>query len=143
MRTFLLTVHVLLAIFLVGPLVSAANQAGRALRDADPGALRVLSRTVTVNGWASLAVALIGFGLVQRRYGNELTDPWLLVSTLLFLLATTLVVALLGPMLRGAVGTASGGGSTKHLAGPAAAIAGVSSLGYVAIAVLMVWQPGG
>lgn len=134
-----LTIHVVLAIFLIGPLVSAANQAPRALRDGDAGGLRVLARTVTVNGWASIAVGIVGFGLVQRRYGNELTDAWLLASILLFLVATLLVVVLLAPLLRGAAAHA---GQTAHLAGRVGALAGVASLCYVVIAVLMVWQPG-
>ena len=138
----MLTLHVVLAIFLIGPLVSAANQVPRALRDGDAGALRLLARTVTVNGWASIAVAVLGLGLVQRRYGNEFTDGWLIVSILLFVVATLLVVLLLAPLLRGATGQAAGGGSTARLAGRAAAVAGASSLCYVVIAILMVWQPG-
>lgn len=137
----MLTVHVVLAIFLIGPLVSAANQAPRALRDGDAGALRLLARTVTVYGWASIAVAVIGFGLVQRRYGNEFTDAWLIVSILLSVVATLLVVLLLAPLLRGAA-AAAGGGSTAHLAGRVGALAGAGSLCYLVIAILMVWQPG-
>lgn len=136
----MLTIHVVLAIFLIGPLVSAANQGPRALRDGDTGVLRLLARTVTVNGWASIAVAVVGFGLVQRRYGNEFTDAWLIVSILLFVVATLLVVLLLAPLLRGAA--AAAGGSTAHLAGRVGALAGVASLCYVVITVLMVWQPG-
>jgi uncharacterized membrane protein len=141
-RTFLLTVHVVLAIFLVGPLVSAANLGPRALRDGDAGALRLLARTVTVNGWASIAVALVGFGLVQRRYGNEFTDAWLIVSILLFVVATVLVVLLLAPLLRGAAGQAAGGTPTAALAGRVGAVAGAASLCYLVVAILMVWQPG-
>ncbi|MFL6129819.1 MAG: DUF2269 family protein [Mycobacteriales bacterium] len=143
MRTVLLTLHVVLAIFLIGPLVSAANQGPRALTAGDAGGLRLLARVVTVNGWASIAVGVVGFGLVQRQYGDELTDPWLLVSILLFVLATLLVVLLLAPLLRAATAQAAGGGSTGHLAGRVGAVAGVSSLCYLVIAVLMVWQPGG
>jgi uncharacterized membrane protein len=142
MRTVVLTLHVVLAIFLVGPLVYASNLSARALRDGDVGALRLLSRTVTVHGWASIAVAVLGLGLVQRRYGNEFTDGWLIVSILLYVLATALVVVLLAPLLRGATAQAAGGGSTAHLAGRAGAVAGVSSLAFLVIAVLMVWQPG-
>lgn len=142
MRTVVLTLHVVLAIFLIGPLVSAANQGPRALTDGDAGALRLLARVVTTNGWASIAVGVIGFGLVQRRHDIELTDPWLVVSILLFVLATLLVVLLLGPLLRAATAQAAGGAATAHLAGRGGAIAGASSLCYLVIAVLMVWQPG-
>jgi len=142
MRTVVLTVHILLAIFLIGPLASATNQGPRALRDGDAGALRLLARIVTVNGWGSIAVGVVGFGLVQQRWGNEFTDSWLIVSILLFLVATLLVVALLAPALRGAAARAGGGESTASLAGRAAAMAGAASLCYVVIAILMVWQPG-
>lgn len=139
MRDLVLTIHVVLAIFLIGPLVAAANQAPRALRAGDTGALRLLARAVTIYGWASIAVAVVGFGLVQRRYDNELSDGWLIVSILLFLVATLLVVLLLAPLLRGAAAAA---GSAAHLAGRVGALAGISSLCYVVIAILMVWQPG-
>jgi uncharacterized membrane protein len=137
-RTVVLTFHVVLAIFLIGPLVSAANQAPRALRDGDAGALRLLARIVTVNGWASIAVGVVGFGLVQGRYGNEFTDGWLIVSILLFVVATLLVVLLLAPLLRGA---AAAGSPAAQLAGRVGALAGASSLCYVVIAILMVWKP--
>ena len=142
MRTLVLTVHVVAAIFLIGPLVSAANQGPRALMDGDAGALRVLARIMTAYGWGSLAVAVIGFGLVQRRFGNEITDTWLVVSILLFVIATVLVVVVLAPLLRSATGRAAAGEPTAGLAGRVGALAGASSLCYVVIAVLMVWKPG-
>jgi uncharacterized membrane protein len=142
-HTFLLTLHVVLAIFLVGPLVAAANQSARALTDADAGALRMISRTVTIYGWASLAVGVLGLGLVRREYGDEFSDGWLIVSIVLFVLASVLVLTLLAPVLRRAVRLATGGSTTRDLVGRAAAVAGVASLCYLVIAVLMVWQPGG
>jgi uncharacterized membrane protein len=142
MRTLVLTLHVVLAIFLVGPLAYASNLAARALRDGDAGALRVLSRIVTVNGWASIVVAALGLGLVQSRYGDEFSDGWLIAAILLYVLATALVIRLLAPLLRAATAQAAGGGSTAELAGRARAVASVSSLAYGVIAVLMVWQPG-
>lgn len=136
MRTFVLTVHVVLAIFLIGPIVAAANQAPRALRDGDAGALRVIARTLTIYGWASPAVGLVGFGLVQERYGNEFSDGWLIASIILFVGASAIVLARLAPWAR----RAAGGVTVPP--GPVAALAGVTSLAYVVIAILMVWQPG-
>lgn len=135
----MLTIHVVLAIFLIGPLVAAANQAPRALRAGDAGGLRVLARTVSIYGWASIAVGVVGFGLVQERYGNELTDGWLIASIMLFLVATLLILLVVAPLLRAAAGHSGG---TAHLAGRVGAMAGIASLCYVVIAVLMVWQPG-
>ena len=143
MRTVLLVLHVVLAIFLIGPLVAAANQAARALRGPDPaGGLAFVARTVTIYGWASLAVAVFGLALVREDYGNTFSDSWLIASLVLFVVATVLVLGLLAPMLRrAAAGTAGTAGTTRALAPRAAAVGGVASLCYVVIAVLMVWQP--
>jgi uncharacterized membrane protein len=130
-----LVIHVVLAIFLIGPLVAAANQVPRALRAGSGDTVRLLSRTVTVYGWASLLVAVVGFGLVRDRF--SFSDGWLIASLVLFVVASVLVLGLLVPLLRGA--TENGG----VLAPRAAVIAGIASLCYVAIAVLMAWKPGG
>jgi hypothetical protein len=90
---------------------------------------------VTVYGWASLLVAVVGFGLVQDRF--SFSDGWLIASIVLFVVASVLVLGLLVPLLRGA--TENG----AAMAPRAAAIAGIASLCYVAIAVLMAWKPGG
>ncbi|HST63792.1 MAG TPA: DUF2269 family protein [Mycobacteriales bacterium] len=131
-----LVVHVVLAIFVIGPLVAAANQAARALRGDDGRGLAVLSRTVTVYGWGSLLVALFGFGLV--RDDVSFSDGWLIGSLVLFVVASVLILALLAPLLRRAVGT---GGATAALAPRAAMVGGIASLCYVLIAILMVWRP--
>jgi uncharacterized membrane protein len=143
MHTLLLTLHVVAAVFLIGPLVAAANQASRALSAADVGTLRSVSRTVTTYGWASLAVGVLGAPLAQRRYGQTFGEAWLLVSLILFVLASAIVIGLLAPLLRRAVGTAQSGSATAALAGRAAALGGIASLLYVAVTVLMAWQPGG
>ena len=131
-----LVIHVVLAIFVIGPLVAAANQAARALRADDGRGLALVSQTVTVYGWGSLLVAVFGFGLV--RDDVSLSDGWLLASVILFVVAAVLVLALLAPMLRRAVAT---GGDTAALAPRAAMVGGLAALCYVVIAVLMVWRP--
>jgi uncharacterized membrane protein len=152
-----LVIHVVLAIFLIGPLVAAANQVARELRGGSAGTVRLLTRSVTIYGWASLLVGIVGFGLVRDRF--SFSDGWLIASIILFVVASVLVLALLVPTLRrAAAGTrtdatsastgtatdpASSAAGTAALAPRAAALAGVASLCYVAIAVLMTWKPGG
>jgi len=149
-----LVIHVVLAIFLIGPLVAAANQVARELRGGSADTVRLLSRTVTIYGWASLLVGIVGFGLVRDEF--SFSDGWLIASIVLFVVASVLVLAVLVPLLRRATagvtagagagtptGTAAGGGDTAALAPRAAALAGVASLCYVVIAVLMTWKPGG
>ena len=143
-----LVIHVVLAIFLIGPLVAAANQVARELRAGSAGTVRLLARTVTIYGWASLLVGIVGFGLVRDRF--SFSDGWLITSIVLFVVASVLVLALLAPLLRRAAaaaptgtGTGAAAGDTAALARRAAALAGIASLCYVAIAVLMTWKPGG
>lgn len=131
-----LVVHVVLSIFVIGPLVAAANQAARALRGGDRGGLPMLARTVTIYGWGSLLVALFGFGLV--RDDVSFSDGWLLGSIVLFVVAAVLVLGLLAPLLRRAV---TAGDDTAGLASRAAMVGGIASLCYVVIAILMVWRP--
>jgi uncharacterized membrane protein len=135
----LLVVHVVLAIFLIGPLVAAINQVARSLRGGSPdaGVLRMLSRTITAYGWGSLLVAVFGFGLIRDEF--SFSDGWLIASIVLFVVASVLVLGLLVPLLRSA---ATGRGETAGLAPRAAAIGGIASLCYVAIAILMTWKPG-
>ncbi len=132
----ILVVHVVLAIYVIGPLVAGANQVARSLRGDDARGLPMLSRTITVYGWGSLLVALFGFGLV--RDDVSFSDGWLIGSIVLFVVASVLVLGLLAPLLRRAVGT---GGDLAGLAPRAAAIGGIASLCYVVIAILMVWRP--
>ena len=143
MHTTLLTLHVVLAVFVIGPIVAAVNQAARALRAGDAGALGVIARTTTVYGWGALLVGVVGAGLVRPAYGNEWSDGWLIASVLLWLVGSALVIGLLGPLFRRAVTAAGAGGATAALAPRAAALSGVASLCYLVTAVLMVWQPGG
>jgi uncharacterized membrane protein len=115
-----LVIHVVLAIFLIGPLVAAGNQVARELRGGSAGTVRLLARTVTVYGWASLLVGIVGFGLVRDRF--SFSDGWLLASIVLFVVASVLVLALLVPLLRRATaaapaGTGSAGSATGAAAG--------------------------
>jgi uncharacterized membrane protein len=143
MRTLLLTAHVVAAIFIIGPLVAVANQAARALRDGEPGALRAQARLVRIYGWASLAVGVLGVALVRRAWRATFGEGWVIASLALFVVASALVLGLLVPLLGRAVGVAESGQPTRDLVGRAASVSGVGSLLYLAIAVLMVYQPGG
>jgi uncharacterized membrane protein len=132
--------HLVAAIFVVGPLVAGANQAARALRGGDQRALASLARLTAIYGYSSLLVGVFGAGLVQDKYGHSWSQAWLIISLVLFVLASALVIGLLVPLLRRAAAGVEGG--TAGLAGRAGAIAGIASLCYLVIVVLMVYKPG-
>jgi uncharacterized membrane protein len=142
MQKLVLTLHVIAAIFVIGPLVALANQTGRALTGGEPVLLRSQSRLVTIYGWNSLVVGILGVALVRRQWRTTFGEAWVIASLILFAVATAVVLALLAPLLRRAAGRAESGQPTRDLAARAAPLGGLVSLLYLAIAVLMVYQPG-
>jgi uncharacterized membrane protein len=155
MRHLLLALHILFAIFTIGPLVGAASIAARGIRAGDAAAVTASARTVRLYGYLSLLVALLGLGLVQPKWHAKFSYPWVWISLLLYLAALALSLAVLEPTLRrtagrltesGAVGGTAGNGTVGS--GPAgseaaraAAAGGVIALLFAVIVFLMVYQP--
>ncbi|HEY9474885.1 MAG TPA: DUF2269 family protein [Mycobacteriales bacterium] len=144
MVKILLTLHIIAAVFLIGPLAAAGTRGIRFTKNGDTGGLRATARLVTIYGWASLAVLVFGLSLVQGRdKGAHVAfgDGWVIASLVLFVLAFGLVIGVLRPALNSAAALAEAGQSSAGLAGRVAASAGVVSLLYLALVVLMVYQP--
>jgi uncharacterized membrane protein len=143
MHELVLALHVIAAIFVIGPLVALANQTGRGLTEGEPVLLRFQSRLVTIYGWNSLVVGILGAALVRREWRTTFGEDWVIASLILFLVVTLLVLGLLAPLLRRAAAKAESGQPTRDLVGRAAPLGGLVALLYLTIAVLMVYQPGG
>ncbi len=155
MQNFLITVHVLLAIFAVGPLAHAATTAARGVRAGDGRAVAASARTVRIYGFVTILVAVAGFGLLQPKWDNRFSAPWVWVSLILFVAALALVFAVLLPSLEKVAvelggGAATGTAAESPTAGTAvsaatsriAASGGVIALLFAVIVVLMVFKPG-
>jgi uncharacterized membrane protein len=143
MEKLWLTLHIVAAIFVIGPLAATGQQAPRALKNSDAARLRTLATLVTIYGWASLLVVALGLPLVQEKYHNSFSDAWVIISLILTLVASGLVIALLAPLLQRATKTAAAGGSTANLIRQAAPLGGLVGVCYITVTVLMVYQPGG
>lgn len=144
MVKILLTLHLVAAVFLIGPLTAAGTRGIRFTRAGDAGGLRSTARLVTIYGWASLVVAVLGLAMVQGRdRGAHVAfgDGWVVASLVLFVLAFALVMGVLRPALNGAVALAESGQPSAGLAGRVAASSGLVSLLYLALIVLMVYKP--
>src|SRR5438270_173974 len=85
MRHLLLALHVLFAIFAVGPLVGAASAAARGIRAGDASAVAGSARTVRLYGYLSIVVPLLGMGLVQPKWHAKFSYPWVWISLVLYL----------------------------------------------------------
>ncbi len=147
MEAFLSTLHVVGAVFIVGPMAILPMTAMRAVRAGQGAQVAVLAKSTFVFSLLSLVVALLGFGVVGvSTHDTKISTPWVLISIILYALAVGLTLIAVVPALRSA---------SEHLLDQTAenlkpsdyrriAIgSGVTSLLLVIVVVLMTWKPGG
>ncbi|MGO4255791.1 hypothetical protein [Marmoricola sp. RAF53] len=149
MFKILLTLHLLTAIFAIGPLVHAATTAARGLRTADASATASSARTVTIYSYVSVLVVVFGFGLMSAKAPwnpdenvASFSDPYIWISALLWLVAVGLGLGVIAPALEQATTRIGAGESVDNLKGRVAASGGVVGLIFAAIVFLMVYKPG-
>jgi uncharacterized membrane protein len=145
-----LFLHLLAAIFAVGPLVGAATTASRALRTPDADAARSAARTIKVYSYASVVVVVFGFALMSTEapwdsshHVAEMGDTWILLSIVFWGASIAVSLGGLVPALQQAATTITDGGTVSTMTGRVAAFGGATGLLYAAIVLLMVYQPGG
>lgn len=140
--------HLLFAIFAVGPLVHAATTASRGLRKSDAAATTASARTTRIYAYASVLTIVFGFGLMSATspYTHEKVarfgETWIWLSLLLWIVAAALALLLTVPSLEKATTRLTAGQSAAELTGRVAASGGVIGLIFAAIVFLMVYQPG-
>src|SRR5205823_1069534 len=95
--------HLLFAIFAIGPLVHAATTAARGVRTGDGAATANSARLLKIYGNTSVLVVLIGFGLMSvKSHGKsiaEFSDTWIWLSLVLWVAAMGVVTGALVPTL--------------------------------------------
>ncbi len=150
MFKLLLFLHLLAAIFAVGPLVGAATTASRALRTPDADAARSAARTIRLYSYVSVVVVVLGMGLMSTKapwdssqHVAEIGDSWILLSIVFWACSVAITLGGLVPALNHAATTITEGGSVSTLTGRVAAFGGATGLLYAGIVLLMVYQPGG
>ena len=148
MIKILLALHLLTAVFAVGPLVGAATTASRGLRNKDAAATSGAARVLTIYSYASVIVVILGFGLMSANdpYGPgkvaDFGDLWIWLSVLLWVVAMVLLLAVAVPALTKATVSLGEGDAVQALTGRVAAAGGVVGLIFAAIVFLMVYRPG-
>jgi hypothetical protein len=145
----LLALHLLAAVFAVGPLVHAATTASRGLRTGDGAATASSARTATLYSYASVLVVVFGFGLMsadapwnKNEKVAEFGDPYIWISVLLWLAAIALTLGLIVPTLQQATVKITNGEGVDGLTARVAAAGGAVGLIFAAIVFLMVYRPG-
>lgn len=149
MFKLLFFLHLLTAVFAVGPLVHLSTTAARGLRQQDASATAAAARGTRLYAMVSVAVVIFGFGLMSQdapwakgQKVAEFGDPYIWLSTLLWLVAAGLAIGVLSPTLEKAAARIGAGESVDGERGKVAAIGGVIGLVFAVIVFLMVYKPG-
>lgn len=141
----LLALHLVAAVFAIGPLVHAATTASRGLRTKDAGAIATSARVSRIYAIASVVVVILGFGLMSAKspYTHQTVadfgDLWIWLSVLLWLVAAGLALFVIVPTLQKAAGDIE---SAPALVGKVAASGGIVGILFAVIVFLMVYRPG-
>jgi hypothetical protein len=141
----LLALHLVAAVFAIGPLVHASTTASRGLRQKDAAAIKLSSRMCTIYAIASVVVVILGFGLMSAKspYTHEKVadfgDVWIWLSLLLWLVGAGLALFVVVPTLDKAAADVE---SAPSLVGRVAASGGIIGILFAVIVFLMVYHPG-
>ena len=143
MSTLMSVLHVVTAVFLIGPMAILPMTAMRAIRAGEAKQVAVLARSTFVTSLLSLLVVVFGFGalaLSDEKYDLKITTGWILWSLIAYLVALALTLFVVVPAMRGASEDLAAGGTTDRY-GRVAAFSGIATLLLVVTVVLMVWKP--
>ena len=147
MFKILLALHLLFAVFAIGPLVHAATTAARGVRKGDGAATAGSSRMLRIYSYASVLVVIVGMGLMSAKENGqkvgEISDVWIWLSLVLWALALGLILGVVVPTLNAATERIAKEESVVALTGRVAAAGGVVGLIFAAIVFVMVYRPGG
>ena len=149
MFKLLLALHLLFAVFAIGPLVHAATTAARGVRTGDATATASAARMLRIYAYASVLVVIAGFGLMSQdspfRKGEkvaEFSEAWIWLSALLWLVAMAIVLIVLVPSLKKATEALTAQQSVSALTARVAAGGGLVGVIFAVVVFLMVYRPG-
>jgi hypothetical protein len=144
--TLLLAIHLLFAIFAIGPLAHAATTAARGIRKSDPVATAASARMLRIYSYTSLLVVVAGAALMSvKRNGEtvgEFSDLWIWLSLVLWLVSVALVLAFVVPALTRVTRELGEGAAVSTMTGRVAAVGGIVGVLLAVIVFLMVYRPG-
>ncbi|KRA22166.1 conjugal transfer protein TrbL [Microbacterium sp. Root61] len=146
MDTIISILHVGTAVFIVGPMAILPMTGLRALRSGNAGQVRTLAKSTSIFTWLSLLTFIFGFGamsMADEKYNLSFTTPWILWSTILYVIAFAVTMFLVVPQMNKAAAELDGAaeGTKPSGYGAIAAGSGIASLLLVAVVVLMIWKP--
>src|SRR6266568_3050162 len=103
MLHFWMAVHLVFAVFAIGPLVHAATTAGRGVRRGDGAATAASARMLRIYSYVSVLVVVAGMALMSQKEDGkkiaEIGDTWIWLSLVLWAVATGVTLGVTVPTL--------------------------------------------
>ncbi len=164
METLLNVLHVVAAVFLIGPMAILPMSAMRMLRNGHKSEVASLAKSTNIFTLLSLLVVVFGFGVLgmsDPKYHLSVTTGWVLISIIAYVVALALNLFVVVPAMRKAADSlqvvAAGNVSSDAEVAPRGAetttaqtrtgypqiaiTSGIVTLLLVLVVVLMVWKP--
>lgn len=147
MNTLMDILHVLAAVFIIGPMAILPMTALRAIRARNSPQVAALAKSTFVFTLLSLLTVIFGFGVLgTSKYDVSVGTPWIMISLTLYIIAFILNLAVVWPFLRKAArriaeprdpqATTSVSDYTMVAMG-----SGIVSILLLVVVILMVWKP--
>jgi uncharacterized membrane protein len=102
--TFLVTLHVLSAVLLIGPFALSAFLGNRAIRRHDADDTRDAGTFMARFAVGSLIVAALGIGALSFSNRYSFRTPWVIISLTLYVIAMGVATGYTAPAIRRAAG---------------------------------------
>jgi uncharacterized membrane protein len=151
MDTLFAVLHVVTAVFIIGPMAILPMTAMRAARARNGAQVMSLAKATSTFSLLSLVVFLLGFALLgvsDPKDHFSFASGWVIWSIVLYVVALGLNLFVTVPAMKrvsaavsASTGSTGEAGATPGGYGAIAGGSGVASLLLVAIVVLMVWKP--
>ena len=146
MDTLFAVLHVVTAVFIVGPMAILPMTAMRAARAGNGAQVMSLAKATSTFSLLSLVVFVLGFavlGMSDPKDNYSFSSAWIIWSMILYVVALAVNLFVTVPAMKRASGSVSASTDTARPAGYGAIAggSGLASLLLVAVVVLMVWKP--
>jgi uncharacterized membrane protein len=146
MNTLFAVLHVVTAVFIVGPMAILPMTAMRAARAGDGAQVMSLARATSTFSLLSLIVFVLGFavlGMSDPKDHFSFASAWIIWSIILYVVALAVNIFVTVPAMKRVAGSVPESTEAARPAGYRAIAggSGLASLLLVAVVVLMVWKP--
>lgn len=156
MSTVIAVLHVVCAVFIVGPMAILPMTAMRSIRAGEGSQVVALSKSTRLFSLLSLLVIVFGFGAMgMSEFNISFGATWIWLSILLYVVALGLALFLIVPVMQRtgeALRATAIPGTQPDTASPGVAVpqsgyaaiaagSGITTLCLLVIVILMVWKP--